>query len=490
MTPDSELLSAVHRQSLWAPVFIVIGALRRLGFAQLAIIAVVVGTGRLPGPEIIIIPIVIVLLAGWSVLSWHRFTFSLENENLVVERGVVSLERVLVPLQRIQSVNIEQQLLHRPVALVQVTIDTAGSDNKAEVVIAATSRTIAEAIQRMAGSTHASVGPETVDSVAEQPIPRVPSAVLATRSPSDLVKIALTNRPLAGLILIAPLAGLADDLFDALGISVNRSDANSLVAFDSLILAIGVIVVATIGIVVALQVVWTFITEFGLTVSRDGEVLRRESGLLDRKSASSAISRIQQIEIDQTPLQRLVSHRTIRLPTAGDQSSLRLPGASEGELQTIRDLTVEPDAQVGALQRRIDRSAAFYWFRIPALGLILGSLVTGFLVHGAAFTLLLLLVPLWFYFDIFRRRWGWGVTDLGLATRSGVLSTRRIEAALRRAQRVSVTQNLFQRRNGTATVTMQTAEGAIKIPFLALTEAEGLRDRVLYATAVDLRPWF
>lgn len=476
---------------MWAPVFIAITALRRLGVAQLLIIGVFVFTGRLPGPEATVLPLLIMLFGGWAVLAWYRFTFELDGDRLVVERGVVSAQRLVIPLVRIQSVNIEQQLLHRPIGLVQVTLDTAGSDD-AEVVISATSREIAEAMQRLAGATVR----ESRDSVSdESPIaagvpPTIPPHVVASRTPSDLLKMALTNRPFAGLLLIAPLIGFSQEILGPLGLSWPEPDADNVPFLDSIVVFVVVAAILTLAAVVVLQVAWTFVTEFGLKLSKDGEVLRRESGLLERRSASSAISRIQQIKHDQTLLQRLVSHRTITLPTAGEQDNLRLPGAGLEELQTLRDLTIEPEAQVNELHHSIDSSAAFYWFRFPALGALAGALALGLLVHSVGF-LLVLLVPIWWlYYSAVQRNWSWGLTDFGIATRSGVLSVEQTEATLRRAQRVSVNQNFFQQRKRLATFAMSTAEGTIVVPFIPLAQAEALRDRVLYAAAIDHRPWF
>lgn len=351
MNADFDILSSRRRQSVWAPVFIAITALRRLGLGQLAIAAVLVATGRLPGPELLVVPLIVAALAAWAVVAWYRYTFVVENDTLIVDSGVVSSRRVVVPLARIQSVDIEQQLLHRPIGLVEVKIDTAGGE--AEIVVSATSRDIAEALQRLTGSgvVRATPSPgETGDAPPAAP----QREVLAKRSASDLVVMALTNRPLAGLVLIAPLMGMADDVLGTFGLWPESAVPGDLPQVGSLAVSIALTLVVALGALVALQIAWTFVTEFDLTLSRDDRVLRRESGLFDRRSASSAITRIQQLETDQSLLQRLVDHRTIRLPTAGESDSLRLPGASRSELDVLRCLTIDADARLADLERTID----------------------------------------------------------------------------------------------------------------------------------------
>ena len=487
MNADFDILSSRRRQSVWAPVFIAITALRRLGLGQLAIAAVLVATGRLPGPELLVVPLIVAALAAWAVVAWYRYTFVVENDTLIVDSGVVSSRRVVVPLARIQSVDIEQQLLHRPIGLVEVKIDTAGGE--AEIVVSATSRDIAEALQRLTGSgvVRATPSPgETGDAPPAAP----QREVLAKRSASDLLVMALTNRPLAGLVLIAPLMGMADDVLGTFGLWPESAVPGDLPQVGSLAVSIALTLVVALGALVALQIAWTFVTEFDLTLSRDDRVLRRESGLFDRRSASSAITRIQQLETDQSLLQRLVDHRTIRLPTAGESDSLRLPGASRSELDVLRCLTIDADARLADLERTIDPSATLYWFRWPAVAVLVGTTAAAITTSPLALLAWAALAPLWLYNTALQRSWRWDLTETGLATSRGVLSTERTEVTMRRVQRATVTQNLYQRRRGVATFVLRTAEGSVEIPFLTQEQAEALRDRVLYTVLTDRRPWF
>ena len=64
-------------------------------------------------------------------------------------RGVLRIDRLTVDVSRIQSIAIEQELLHRLTDLVKVVVDTAGS-SQAEFTIDAISRPIAEELQRQA----------------------------------------------------------------------------------------------------------------------------------------------------------------------------------------------------------------------------------------------------------------------------------------------------------------------------------------------------
>ncbi len=123
-----------QRQSPLAIVFLAIRILRSLGIAQLVIGALLLLRAPLNGPLILLPIVAIALFGAYSALSWWRYTFQLVDGELIVVKGVVRVDRLTVPVDRIQSLGIDQELLHRVTGLVKVTVDTAGS-NEAEFAI-------------------------------------------------------------------------------------------------------------------------------------------------------------------------------------------------------------------------------------------------------------------------------------------------------------------------------------------------------------------
>ena len=142
-------LTAPQRQSPLAIVFLGLRIFRSLGIAQLVILVLFIVRAPFDGPLIVLPFVIIVAFGGFSVLAWWRYTFQLVDGELVVTKGVVRVVRLNVPIERIQSIAIEQQLLHRLTGLVRVTVDTAGS-REAEFSIDAIARPVAEELQRQA----------------------------------------------------------------------------------------------------------------------------------------------------------------------------------------------------------------------------------------------------------------------------------------------------------------------------------------------------
>ena len=74
--------------------------------------------------------LVFVLVTG--VVKWLRFTYRLEEGELRIEYGLFVKKKRYIPIDRIQSLNFSEGILHRPFGLVKVKVETAGSSNPRE----------------------------------------------------------------------------------------------------------------------------------------------------------------------------------------------------------------------------------------------------------------------------------------------------------------------------------------------------------------------
>ena len=127
MTAD---LDEPQRQSPLAVVFLAARTIRQVGIFQVLLAAGFV-ISRSPSVVVLIFAALVVgaLFFAVATLQWWRYTFVVSNGELRVDRGVLSRNTLTVPLDRVQSVSIEQKFLHRLVKLVEVSLDTAGTSN-------------------------------------------------------------------------------------------------------------------------------------------------------------------------------------------------------------------------------------------------------------------------------------------------------------------------------------------------------------------------
>ena len=512
VSAERELLGTPTRQAPLAVVFIAWRFFRNLGAVNLGLFAVFLLSGRVPFVVIGAGFGVVVLALVVTLVGWWRFVFQVDGDELLVRKGAVQQERLTIPFDRVQSVSIDQKLLHRLVGLVSVSVDTAGSSG-VEFQIDAVDRAKAEALQRLLAGRGRSASEPTLDPVtgvataaggdgpavgsspAEAGLDFDPSSVVVHRTLGDLVRAGLTAWPWTGLVVLASLFTVADDLQRLVPFSIEEEDLVGVggveVGPGAILSIIGLVILLLVAVTMLgalLQVGREILSHWDLKLVRTSTGLRRTAGLLSTTSKASTVIRIQGVQTDDTPAQRLLGITRVTLPTVGD-GDLMIPAATEEDLVRIREIVFErPDPPL--LDRSISRKYIFLELRNTAIMLTIG-IIAAFVAFGdwrvvAAYVVL---IPRWLEV---RRRWRlrrWGISGTQLSESYQFLNRHTAELDLIKTQSASVTRSFFERRRGLATVRVETAEGFLAVPLIPLAEAQAVRDRALHAAESQHRAW-
>ncbi|MDG1786185.1 MAG: PH domain-containing protein, partial [Ilumatobacter sp.] len=266
-------LSVPQRQSPLAIVFLGLRILRSLGIAQIVIVVLFIMRAPFNGALSVLPFVIIVAFGGFSALAWWRYTFQVLDDELVVTKGIVRVVRLNVPIERIQSIAIEQQLLHRLTGLVKVAVDTAGS-NEAEFSIDAVARPVAEELQRRAVT--AVPTPVKIGSALPPPV-LAEDRVVFTHDGRRLLAMALTTWPLTGLLVLGPLLAFGGDFFNRLP-DVGLGDQ----PFRWWWVPVGIAGFIVFSIV--FNIIRVFLQDWELRLRASATSLRRTSRLLSRTS--------------------------------------------------------------------------------------------------------------------------------------------------------------------------------------------------------------
>ena len=488
-----DLLYEPQRQSLWAILFLALKTIRSIGIVQ-----VVLGAGFVLSQSPSILVLVLVVLAVGAVflltsaLSWWRYTFMVREGELRVDRGVLSREALTVPLDRVQSVSIEQKFLHRFVNLVEVSLDTAGTES-AEFTFDAVDRDIAVALQavaadyRIANPQPALVGAGQESALHPTATEQVGEREVLRHSPARLLRIALTRLPFSGLIVLGPLIAVGDDLIDFIPFDLPEIELE-LGLWLLWAIPLALLAVAVFGVL--LNVISTLLRDWNLRVTQTASGLRREAGLLSTTSVASSVSRVQSIQVRQNPLERLFGLHQVTLNNIGEGDFL-VPGCTDDEVALIRDLGLDDRTGVESVDRRVSPSEIFRSTRNAAISLGIATVVLFFPIGGWAL-LVLSGVPITYFLSrrsVRRRRWG--IDGDSVVLHDELFGWNRHEALLRKANGVSISQSYFERSRGLATIQFRLAggilTGSISIGMIPLEEAQAVRDLVLYVVETDNR---
>lgn len=508
MTSPVVDISAPQRQSPLAAIFLVIKAVRSIGIVQIVFgIGFVFSQSRsilLIAIGAAIIGLVLLLIA---LLSWWRYTFVLQDGELRVESGILSRNRLTLPLDRIQSVSIEQKFLHRIVGLVEVTADTAGGAT-AEFNLSAVKRPVAEAVQAAAAdhrSTNQAVatpdavvlGPDGQETlVSTPPAPTQPERVLIKRTPREIIKIAFTTVPIYGLAVIAPLFAvgleLADNLpFDLPTISVDFG--------RQLLWLVPIVILAFVVVGLTLNTIAALLKEWNLTITQTASGLRRDAGLLSKSSTASSIPRIQLIRESQNVAERWAGIRSLQLVGVSSVSfsgsggvtaggTIAIDGCSQDEVDELRTIVFDGSRPVTDLDQRVSQLEIYKQTRNTSL--IVVPLAIGLIWTPIGFWSLFFLavIPLtWWQVRRATNRRRWGINNDSIADRHGLFGYNSTEALLRKTNSATVRQSLFERKRDLATVRIDLANGHVSIGMIPLEQARQVRDRAIYVAETDTR---
>jgi len=484
-------LDSPIRQSPIAVVFIAIKFFRRLGVFNAGAVAFALVSGlstqrllfSLTGASILFLISLTTLL-----LSWWRFTFWVEGDQLQVRKGILSEQKLTIPLDRIQNISIDQKLLHRPLGLVSVNVETAGSE-EVELEISATTLPIAESLRQTVGSSeHRPANTVTSGDHIQDSLLVEDETVITSRSIFDLIKIGLGSLPWAGLVIIGPFA---DEILSRFGIDEDVEGIFSKVfelSFYKIVLIIFALFIGATTLGFTFQILRSLTTNWKLKLTYGPNGLHRTAGLLNKTSKSSRPVRVQSIVTHQNLLQKTLGILKISLPIIG-KGDIFLPGSNKSELAELRKI-ISGWENAPSFDRRISKSYIFLKVRNTSVIVLLITCVIFYFYRQPLIFLSLLLIA-YEMFETYRywNKFRWSLEPNRIASYSEVFSKATLEMDLVKAQSVTVRQSFFQRRRSLANVQILGAEHRLEIPMVPLSEANQVRDFALYHVESSNRPW-
>ncbi len=438
-----------------------------------------------------------------SVLQWWFYRYRISERDITLRSGIISKQERVIPLERIQTIDIQDAPLERLLGVVQVRIDTgAGGSNESEIALqaipagdAASLRTqLLAARQRLRGE---SLDPTTMPDTASGQVPTdradaIDEGVVIRRlSTRELLVAGATSGRIGAAAAIAgvllqfgeqliprrmweqlPWEGMAD--------AITQIDVLAFLAI-------------TIGVVAwAISIVATVLTYGNFEIRRLGDQLQVRHGLLDRRQTTIPVRRIQAVRVVEGLLRQPFGYAEVRFDSAGfgadeGASGVLCPLIPRSEVTAFLQAACPDFAQdlnPAGLQR-LPRRAMRRYIMAACVGWVIFVAVAATLAWRFSdipfqFVLLaLVLTPVFAWLGYRRYR------DAGYLAANGSVFLRwrgvsrvTVFTQVRRLQYRELTVDPFQRRARLATFRTAVASGGSRegfsLPHLDRTEAETL----------------
>ena len=446
-----------------------------------------------------------------STIRFMTLRFVIRNSELVVTEGLLFRKVRIVPVQRIQNVDLVQNVLHRLIGVAEVRVETA-SGTEPEAVLRVLSLTkiarLREAIfsrrpeglpDPVAGDLVAAATVATSDPARSETVLQIPTGWL--------VRAGLASN--RGFVMVGILLGLYfqfDQDFKFLE-KWNIQQATEWLTGNFGFwgqLLIGILAALVLLILLRLVGIAWFLLHFhGYRLVRIGEDLRISCGLFTKVSATVPVPRVQFISVHQNLIMRWMGMASIRIETAGGAGNEK-----ESATTTVGRrwfIPVLPVDQVPSILIRLRKDLQWNtedldWhslapragYRLLRLALIQSCFCFLLIAFGVVQALYLnhpgaLYLGSWWPFSValgviippaliihaFKqsRSKKYARTDYGVVYRSGILTRKTSVTFFEKIQTLRIEQSPFDRRWRMARLSIDTAAAGpadhlISVPYL------------------------
>ncbi|GGL56420.1 PH domain-containing protein [Halocalculus aciditolerans] len=447
------------------------------------------------------VALLVLAVLAYQVAEYRRFQYALTAETLDIDSGVLSRREREIPLGRVQNVDVSQNVVQRVLGIATVNVETAGG-GETEAVLACVSTEEAERLQReIRRRKRALEGDGDEETEAGEPEPT------GAETPDEVV-FELDDRSLFLVSVLSFDPRLASVVFGAQPFiwPVLAPMLESVVSGLSLaVLVLAAAAVTLVGVVLlwTASAARTFARYYGFRLTRDGDDLRYERGLLQRYSGTIPLEKLQTLVVTENVLMRRYGYAALRVETAG-----YAPGSgSSGGSATVVPLAdreavfalgqrLEP-FEVPEFERPPARARRRYLGRyaLAVAGLLaVTTLVDQFVVAYPLWwtpALLFALVPVAAHYKYVNL--GYAATENHAFARRGFFARHTHVVPYYRVQTVVRRATVFQRRWGLADVVVDTAgsgggtSGDAVVQDIDAERAAGLADGVADRLRTALR---
>jgi len=443
------------------------------------------------------IAIVVFVLIN-SFLSYWFFRFQIVEDELLIKKGYLKKVRLSIPLERIQTVNIKQNIVQKVLNLVSVEIDTAGA-NETEVKLIAVKRSVAELLrEEVKQREKTSEINEGEDSSLNSNIEA--SETILELTVSDVVKVGISENHLRSFAAImgvgywahSQIRDVSDlDMGDIVTESSQFLGATNISFYFWIFAFLFAFLVS-----VLFSFVWSFIRFYELNLRRQANSFKLSFGLISTKEITIPMSKIQVISWHQNPLRQLLRFETLKIKqaTSGERlkkkQAIEIPACKLSHQQRIKN------AIFGETEPVFSEEYKSHWiyfvrkFLFVSLAFILPTVFYWW--QDTEYQIAVLGYEVFFailFFIAYKRR-GFRVSESQIEITKGHISKTIYQLQNYKIQSVRFRQNILIKKRGLADIIIYTASGEdLKIPYIPEKLAMHLYNFLLYKFDSSEKSW-
>ena len=430
------------------------------------------------------IGLILLLSLIHAILAYKHFNFQIKDGEFIVNSGYINKEKKSIPLERIQTVNIKQNIVQQIIGVVQLEVDTAGSKKK-ELSLPALRKEHAKELENILLSKKDETLVED-ETFQEKSTDKEKNNTLFSLSISELAKIAISDNIFkGGLLALSFTYGIYQQYNEIINerfaneIDNIQNTANT-ASWQLILFAVGVFIVFSI----ILSVIRIILINFELKLSQTSQGYKLEKGLFNKKSVIIPLSKIQTYTWTTNPIRKFFNIATITIKQASsdnveERNAVHIPGCQASTEENIRK-EIFNDSSTQEYDSH--KTQAYYFMRSWAIIVLLPTIIIPFFVSSyniiAGLITWNIVISVMLYMGFKKRKYR--ISKDYMIIQKGSISTSNKILPIFKIQAIRFKQSIFMKRKGRANLVIYTASERIAIPFVSEQFALETYNYILY----------
>ncbi|MBK8518504.1 MAG: PH domain-containing protein [Saprospiraceae bacterium] len=427
----------------------------------------------------------------YSIINFFKTYFIIKGDELVLHTGIFNKKKLSIPFERIQTVNFEQNIMHQLFSVLRMKLDTAGSE-KNEFEFHAIESEKAYALRDLIMSGKKNQKSKTVNSInAENKV--IYESILEL-SPLDLLKVGLTeNHIRSGGLVFLFFFWIYQNLQE---VGVNVDDySQEIPDWQPGLYSILTLIFILLIISILISLVRTVIKNYDLKFLRSAKGFKVVSGLFTKKEISALDHKIQYISWSDNILKKWIGFKDLFLNQASSneltaKQNIHIPGCNTNHIHLVTTSLFGQIDFDNIFMHPIDKK---YFSRFTLILSIIITILSGVAAIVNYQSNIIFIIGAGIYFIITRyfkfRKKAYGYNDELIYIKGGIFGDKEEVLQMFKIQALKIHQTPYQTRHQLADITLHTASGKIKIPYISLSSCHYMVDLLLYKAESDTRKW-
>jgi len=410
-----------------------------------------------------------------AYLRYLNFTFYIDDKNdeFIVNDGVINKTKTTIQLNKIQQVNIHQNLVQRLIGVYALSVDTAGSDKK-EGNIKAISHPLALALKSKLldnENLKAIVSDENIVEVQESIATSETYPFLKINLVS-LFKIGITSNYVKSIGLILTFFFTIVENLHQIGKEdvIDEDKIESVLSNYPVIYAILIFVVVMFTIIFLINIVRTLVKYFNFSIAKQKGSLLLSYGLINTESTILKPEKVQIVNISRNYFQKKLDVLEIKIKQATSDEKkqkknlIEIPGCNSQERDEILKLLFNQLPERGVMMRPNFRKLVFSIFLTIVLPLsgffIFGKYINSEILNYSHFTIVYTIFFLLIHYFGYRN-YRLFVNENHIIKQSGAWDIDNEIIEIEKIQALTTSQLFWHKNLNIGSLTMHTAGGNI-----------------------------